>query len=403
VNILTKSKYFRMHTSRTFRLAITTPLLASFIALVACGGGENTTSKANSNASADAPTTSVTSDTLSTPITNLCASSPSVSVIGPFGTTAGDCVVTYAVSQAHIDALSTDSRMLFRTKLLAELKTNFQTDFDVVFVVVLNPTLPLPFTAGNFTGGDCIPGNAGCTRENKLGTIVLFGANQFRDGPILHELIHGYAAPLQGNLRSVVPTSVLGHWGFSSVGGQLGGWDSATFRQIGSGTYQAFAPKAQFKSGSSADGSFGVGGYAGNFLPYAKLELYLMGLVQKGEIPDVKYASAPAFTDRTTGTFTASAINTLTADQIEASLTIAEKAWVAASPKTPRGIVVAVSTNGAIDSATLQLLNRDIDQFSMTGIPTIWRESNNVVLHNFYTATEGRGRIKLNEVSAIMR
>jgi len=290
-----------------------------------------------------------------------------------------------------------------RRQLLADLRSNFKVDFDVVLAVVAQPPASRPYKAENMVGGDCTPSSM-CRSENRLGTVFLLGMDRIRNGPLLHELMHGYVASMQGRSRSLIPSGNAGHWGFSSVGGQLGGWDAATLSQVSRGTYQAYAPKAKTVEGlSSGNGGFGIGGYADNSHPYAPLELFLMGLAPKSELPSITYATDAAMVDYGTGTFTASSLVTLTPDQIEAKLTPEDRAWMQAAPKNPRGAVVVLTTTGTIAPSELEMLNRDIDQFTKRGEPTLWREPRDWYLYNFWTATGGRSKLSLAGVSALRR
>ena len=72
-----------------------------------------------------------------------------------------------------------------------------------------------------------------------------------------------------------LPTENRSHWGFSSVNGQLGGFDLADLVDLGNGRYTA--------------GSFGTIANGGNSLPYSDLELYFAGFIPASEVPDIRY------------------------------------------------------------------------------------------------------------------
>lgn len=86
------------------------------------------------------------------------------------------------------------------------------------------------------------------------------------DGPALHELQHPWS-------NFALPSSVQGHWGFSSANGQLGGFDLATFADLGEGRYSAAA--------------FPPSGRGVNDAPYSPLELYQAGYLPPDEVPDI--------------------------------------------------------------------------------------------------------------------
>src|SRR5690606_5179852 len=91
--------------------------------------------------------------------------------------------------------------------------------------------------------------------------------------PSLHELFHQW-----GN--DALPTASPYHWGFSSVGGQLGGFGSGELVDLGGGDYTA----------TLNGGPFGTYANSGNDIGYAPLELYLMGLIPADEVPAITFA-----------------------------------------------------------------------------------------------------------------
>ena len=70
----------------------------------------------------------------------------------------------------------------------------------------------------------------------------------------------------------VIPSTEHRHWGFSSVGGQLGGFQLDELRSLGDGKYSAgnFAPQRALKS-----------------VPYSPLEMYLAGFIPSSKVPDI--------------------------------------------------------------------------------------------------------------------
>jgi hypothetical protein len=101
-------------------------------------------------------------------------------------------------------------------------------------------------------------------------------------GPALHELAHAWGV----RLREPEPLGDQGeisnnHWGFSSVGGQMGGWMPGTLQDLGQGQYQLSA------------GHIEPQGRSFNTVPYAALELYLMGWVDPREVDPIEVAVNP--------------------------------------------------------------------------------------------------------------
>ncbi len=106
-------------------------------------------------------------------------------------------------------------------------------------------------------------------------------------GPSLHEIAHGWCAYLDGpsSLAGQIDREPFSHWGFTSVGGVLGGWDPAGLESLGDRKYRVCGP-------SPLEG-FAPQGYANNNIPYSPLELYLMGLLPPEEVPDIRVALNP--------------------------------------------------------------------------------------------------------------
>lgn len=101
-------------------------------------------------------------------------------------------------------------------------------------------------------------------------------------GPSLHELAHGWGVRLQQ--PSILGTQVIdsdNHWGFSGVGGQLGGWRPGTLEETEEGIFR------------TTSGNVNPNGRSFNDLAYATLELYLMGLASPDEIGPIQIAMSP--------------------------------------------------------------------------------------------------------------
>lgn len=131
-------------------------------------------------------------------------------------------------------------------------------------------------------------------------------------GPSLHELAHAWCAYLDGppSLALQIDAQPASHWGFTSVGGVLGGWDPQSLEDLGAGQYRVCGP--------SPLEAFAPQGYASNAIPYAPLELYLMGLIAPEEVPDIEVAINPVITTRegSCATFVADEIERVTISDI---------------------------------------------------------------------------------------
>ncbi len=103
-------------------------------------------------------------------------------------------------------------------------------------------------------------------------------------GPALHELAHAWGVrfdlpePLGAQARLSD-----NHWGYTSVGGQMGGWMPGTLVDRGNGQYQL------------SRGNVEAGGRSFNTVPYAPLELYLMGLAGPEHVAPLEVAINPTF------------------------------------------------------------------------------------------------------------
>lgn len=140
------------------------------------------------------------------------------------------------------------------------------------------------------------------------GHVLLPTREDLVSGRFLHEFCHNWAAYLDGPPVLTAQIDTFGsHWGYTSVGGLLGGWEPGSLASVGDGLYRVRAFPA---------------GRAINKWPYAPLELYLMGLAGPAEVPAIQVAVNVEHRDRTDDyedVFSASAIETVTIEQILAA------------------------------------------------------------------------------------
>ena len=211
------------------------------------------------------------------------------------------------------------------------------------------------------------------------GLIHLTSLGAVSRGPSLHELMHRWGDSIPDWSRED-PV----HWGFSSVGGQLGGWQAGTLTDLGGGKYQAHGPL-----GNPAFGTFVNGG---NSVPYSPLELYLMGLTGPETLEPLQIARGAAFGeqfgDAGQGRFTATSLETRTAADLVAQLGPRTPA-VATSQKSFRGLV-AIVTPAPVPQAVLDKMDTDVELF---GLPRGDGDDSN---YNFFEATGGRATLKLD-------
>lgn len=208
------------------------------------------------------------------------------------------------------------------------------------------------------------------------GVIHLSSQAGLRSGAGLHEIAHRW-----GNY--VLPSVADGtdaHWNFSDVGGQLGGWQAGTLRDLGDGVWQAQGPEGHLTFQPMANG--------GNGVPYASLELYLMGLIGPEETaPAFHVADEAEWVDSSRGIFRADRIRTVTLDEIVAQ-------WgprlpdVTTSQKSFRTLVI-VLTPRPLPPARLALYDEDVRAFSAA-------DDDGTYLYNFWEATGGRATMQMD-------
>jgi len=202
-----------------------------------------------------------------------------------------------------------------------KIYSKFNDDFDFIFYV-LNSTsigqlgfsgrmMPVRIDCAN---ADIYVPKGGNTEnyekwgsDNKLKGVIYFPLyNAIKDGPSLHELAHQWGAK--------VSPDVLGHWGASNAGGQLGGFKYV--KALGNNQYQGSIT-------GDWDRGFGKDGYSKNVYPYSDIELYLMGFKSAQDLRNSNFkldvylnnGAAPKSVT-SDGIFTADKINSYTIDDL---------------------------------------------------------------------------------------
>lgn len=118
-------------------------------------------------------------------------------------------------------------------------------------------------------------------------TVLLGGIGHVVNGPSLRELGERW-----GN--AFLPTAYPNHFGFSDVGGQLGGCSPDEIDPLGHGRYWC---NFNGTTNWSPDGA------SHNDRPYARLELYLMGLIGPEGVPPITWADDGEWVDPDLGIF----------------------------------------------------------------------------------------------------
>ena len=176
-------------------------------------------------------------------------------------------------------------------------------DFDMIVVLGSETNHPEGVPAGVNTpvrnqvegiGSSLFNSGSAFGSQGELNCIIYMPRiSSINNGPFLHEIAHMWAN------RGFITTNTGGHWGYSSAGGQLGGFD--TIEDLGSNTYQ----------GTTAGRGFGTFANGGNRIPYSNVELYLMGLIPENELEPIQMAINPV-PGSAFGQFTADEIKTFT-------------------------------------------------------------------------------------------
>ncbi len=202
----------------------------------------------------------------------------------------------------------------------------------------------------------------------------------------LHEIAHRNA-----NYLSQINSTVPGHWGFSGVGGQLGGWAPGTLNTLVPGVpglYEADGPGGRdYFYTAFADIEDGN-------IPYSQLELYLMGLVEASELPPLEYATGAAFINQAQGIFRANSIQTLTYQNI-----IAQEGLRLPTPATSQKdfrVLTVVMTPNPLTQDELDRFDTYVELFGKKG------SDGNPDILNFFEATGGRATMTMDGLETFL-
>ena len=204
-------------------------------------------------------------------------------------------------------------------------------------------------------------------------------------GPVLHELMHRW-----GNF--VLAVEPFTHWGWSSINGQLGGFDIDELVDLGGGRYNA--------------GHFGPGGFAGDFLPYAALELYLAGLGPADEVPDWITGVDAGFSYKPDGrleeyedrgyVFTVKEFKTYTIDDIITMHGPRVPDYSTSQKQFRAAAILLIDEKHPAMTEVVDQISRQVSRFSYPGDDDEWQ-------YNFYEATRGRGTMLMGDLSEFLK
>lgn len=199
------------------------------------------------------------------------------------------------------------------------------------------------------------------------------------DGVGLHEIMHNW-----GNYLQSIPSAVGGHWGYSNIGGRLGGWLPNTLESLGNGEYRA----------QSRPGKFGTwhGAIGQNNSPYSLFELYLMGLIPASEVNhDIRIANDFEWVDRyLSGIFRASSISTVTMDEV-ISIDGRRSPDYRTAQNAFRALYLTLSPS-PLTLKEWRVADEAAYEFSFIG------DSNNRRAINFWEATKGTASMQMDKL-----
>jgi hypothetical protein len=348
---------------------------------------------------------------------------------GDFKVYAGGCVTSLTLSSSDWNSMTTVSSNSKVVDYARQFSNAFRDSFDFVAFVLDIPTPPLAFqnTSGTLEGQYYGLSNRLPTRTRRmLGSIVLTSigaqggmASPFKRGTILHELMHEW-----GN-NGTIPSSgessldVGSHWGFSSVGGILGGYYSPMGVQnagtnawiakgaprtcLGSATPAEIATYCSPRNYFSTSAWLEIGDFPSGAIEYGPLERYVAGFMPITSLPNITYAQNGTWQDQQSGLFSATGFVTLTPSDILARMGTRAPDY-ATSQKNFRIAVVVLTSNQVVSAERLQDLNSTLAEFSRDGTPQWGSPSPNVIwLQNFYTATGGVATIRAGNLTGEFR
>lgn len=212
-------------------------------------------------------------------------------------------------------------------------------------------------------------------------TVLLGGIKHVVSGPSLRELGERW-----GN--TFVPSDHVDHFGFSDVGGQLGGCSPDQIKPLGHGRWFCdFNGTVNW----SPDGA------TSNDRPYARLELYLMGLIGPEAVPPFTWADQGKWVDPNLGVFEG-ILRTATIDearQIHGKRLPAHDE----AQKQFRTLFVVVSGGPLIDNPMFHSFDGRVAELAAP-YPVVNEQPG---MHNFYEATSGLATLDAEDLDASLR
>ena len=290
-----------------------------------------------------------------------------------------------------------------RQKITKKIYDVFKDSFDFIFFVMNTDQRPtkIPFgqliKVSNAVKGVGIRIYSNASQygsAGKLKAVMQLGRKDYLlFGPSLHELMHNWGNfILDTKMLNAAGKEVNGkpHWGVSDVGGQLGGFDRATFQKNVDGNPNKYSGRIGKRP------YFGFNSNGGNGLPYSNLELYLMGLLPKSEVKPVKVfsgISADKAEFGKKGAFTATKMVEYSIDQIVgAPLNKGERVPGPDKSQKSFRVLALMLTPKPLTTKEWDDFDKQIASFSFKG-------KDRSSLYNFWEATGGRASLEMGELS----
>ncbi len=299
------------------------------------------------------------------------------------------------------------------TALSREFYRHYKDEFDLLVFIAHNPyrimdqwevgrrgTMSVVRNAELGTGSSTVDVGGVFGSEHRLrGVISLIHPELiFSDSMLLHEIMH-----LWYNDLEVIPTVTFSHWGFSSVGGQLGGFRLDDLTSLGEGKYSAgnFAPQRAKTS-----------------VPYSPLEMYLAGWIPPEEVLDIWVAEDGSWLMRERSgrrpqhqkdadgdwIFTASQISTWSIEQIIEKLGPRTPTFELSQKEFRIAFVLVTDGEEPIDEVYLDATQLFIEEFTKKSSVSTWfkREARDDIL-NFWEATRGIATLDPSDLRSFRR
>jgi hypothetical protein len=333
--------------------------------------------------------------------------------VGSFKVYAGDCIASLTLTGNEWTAILNSGGEFNQMSFARQFSQQFRDEYDFLIIVLDHTDQPPGIGyAGRY---ETLLTRQPLRLRRQLGVMTLpqfkssFGfLNPVQSGPMLHELMHEWAN------YNALPTAESGHWGFASVGGQLGGFNGdAGVQDLGGGQWSARGPaKTCLPGATDADratycaprNSFGANANGGNGIAYAPLELYLMGLKPASAVAPIQVANGAAWVPGYVGQrFTAASWSVYSANDIAVRMGVNAPMY-GAEQRHFRIATLVLTPNATLDIDTLTQLNGTLAEFSQDRAPTYGAVGNIYInVHNFYTATEGLATIRAGNLLGMRR